>query len=189
MRVRPHLRLSFAIAIILAISSPSRLVAQMPLTPGSWSFFEWFLGVGPVDGNGFSFTAGQLTRLRVTDDGVSGDAFDIFLNGALLFATPGVTGGVYTTAFDGDAAWAAPELSKGEIFLQPGQYTITLNVRDASSGFDYGEGFVRIDDVVSPPVNTVPEPATAGLFALGLFGIGAARWRSTRQRSATTDRA
>ena len=188
MRVRPHVRLSFVIAIILAMSSPSRLAAQMPLTPGSWSFFEWFLGVGPVEGDGFSFTASQLTRLRVVDDGVSGDAFDIFLNGALLFGTPSVTGGVYTAAFDGDAAWAAPELSKGEIFLQPGQYTITLAVRDAASGFDYGEGFMRIDDA-TPPVNTVPEPATAGLFAAGLFGVGLVRWRTARRRTALAHRA
>ncbi|MEO8336152.1 MAG: PEP-CTERM sorting domain-containing protein [bacterium] len=182
MRVRPHVRLSFVIATLLAMASPSRLAAQMPLTPGAWSFFEWFLGVGPVDGDGFSFTASQRTRLRVTDDGVSGDAFDIFLNGALLFATPAVAGGIFTGAFDGDAAWAAPELSKGEVFLQPGQYTITLALRDASSGFDYGEGFVRIDDA-PPPVNTVPEPATAGLFAAGLIGIGLARRRTMRQRA------
>lgn len=182
MRVRPHLRLSFVIAIVLAVSSPQRLAAQLPLTPGSWSFFEWFLGVGPVDGNGFSFTASQVTRLRVTDDGVSGDAFDVFLNGALLFGTPSVTGGIFTAAFDGDAAWAAPELSKGEIFLQPGQYTITIALREALSGFDYGEGWVRIDDA-PPPVNPVPEPATSGLLAGGLFGIGVVRWRRARRRA------
>jgi hypothetical protein len=182
MRAPPLYRLSITVATIVALSSPSVLEAQTPLTPGTWSLFEWFAGVGPVDGNGFLLNATQRTRVRVTDDGVTGDAFDIFLNGVFLLGTPSVPDGVFTGALDGDAAWADPGLSKIDFFLLPGQYTITLAVRQTASGFDYGEGFLRADDAPLPPVSTVPEPATVGLFAAGLFGIGVARWRTARAR-------
>jgi hypothetical protein len=171
-------RAAAAAALMLTFASPTRGAAQVPLAPGSWMLFEWFFGVGPVDGNGFTLDATQRTSLRVTDDGVSGDAYDIFINGVLFGGTPTMPGGVFTGAFDGDAAWAHPALSKTQLFLNPGQYTITLAVREAGSGFDFGEGFIRAD---AAPIGVVPEPATVVMMFTGLVGVGIVMTRGRRR--------
>ena len=143
--------------------------AQLPLVPGGWALFEWFLGPGPVDGAGFLLDATQRTRVRVTDAGITGDAFDVFVGGALAAATPSLPGGALTGLFDGDAAWAEPALSKGEFFVNPGQYLITLAVREAGSGVAFGEGFIRADAAPLPPVPGVaPEPAPLALLGGGV---------------------
>ena len=179
MRVKPR-RLVIALASIVAFSDPANLSAQTPLPLGSWNLFEWFLGAGPVDGSGFLLNAVERTRIRVTDDGVTGDAFDVFLNGSFRAATPSVPGGVLTGAFDGDAAWAAPGLSRTEFFVDPGQYTITLTLREAGSGFEFGEGCLRAD--AAPLASVVPEPASLGLVAAGLVVIGLVRRRTAHLR-------
>jgi hypothetical protein len=184
-------RLLLAASLLAGLALPGgRLRAQAPLVPGMWTVFEWFLGAGPVDGAGFLLEAAQPTRLRVTDDGATGDAFDLFVNGALLAATPSVPGGVLTDAFDGDAAWKAPGLSRAELVLDPGRYTITLAVREVGSGYTFGEGYVRADAVLpAPPTppqgpSVVPEPATVASLGTGLlFLASAARRRSRRAPS------
>jgi len=171
MRAPPPRRSLFCIATLLALASPARpLAAQLPLAPATWSLFEWFLGVGPVEGSGFLLDATERMRVRVTDAGATGDAYDVFVNGVFRVGTPTVPGGTLTGAFDGAAAWAEPGLSKGEFFVDPGLYTITLAVREAGSGFDFGEGFIRADR--APVVGVVPEPATVALLAGGLLAIG-----------------
>lgn len=179
-RHRTLARLTAAVAALAALAMPARLAAQLPLAPGSWSVFEWFLGVGPVEGDGFLLDATQRTRVRVTDMGTTGDAFDILVNGALLGATPTVPGGTLTGIFDGDAAWAEPALSKGELFLDPGQYLITLAVRETAPGVDFGEGFIRAD--AAPLVGVVPEPAPLASAAGGaaLLAVLTARRRRAR---------
>jgi hypothetical protein len=164
-------RLLFCTATLLAFTLPARASAQAQLVPGTWSIFEWFLGIGPVDGSGFLLDATQRMRLRVTDAGVTGDAYDVFVNGLLLAATPSVSGGVFTGAFDGDVAWADPGLSKVELFLNPGRYMITLAVRETASGFDFGEGFIRADAAPIQIPGVAPEPATVVTLATGLLGV------------------
>jgi hypothetical protein len=166
-----------AAAVIVTLTLPATLAAQTTLVFGTWTSFEWFFGVGPVEGNGFFLNALSYTRLRVTDDGYTGDAFDIFVNGVPFGGTPSVPGGVYTGAFTGDDAWNEPLLSKAELFLNPGQYTITLAVREAGSGFSDGEGFIRADVA---PLSTVPEPGSAVLMASGLAVLALRRRFITR---------
>ena len=159
-------------SLLLALAAPAPVVAQVPLPLGSWVSFEWFLAPGPADGSGFTVGSAEQVRLRVTDAFVTGDAFDVFANGVLLFSTPSVPGGL-SGATTGDAAWADPSLSKGEAILAPGAYLITIDVREAAAGFPAGEGFIRADRVVS----AVPEPATVALVASGLAVVAAAARR------------
>lgn len=173
-------RLALGVAFAVAAITPAAAIAQQPLLFGSWSVFEWFLGIGPVEGDGFSVSsATDRIRLRVTDAGFSGDAFDIFVNGSpFTGGTPTVTGGVDTGALTGSAAYADARLSKREMMLDPGQYIITMALRENASGFDYGEGFMRADRVrVDPPPNVIPEPATVALVAAGLAGVAFAARR------------
>jgi hypothetical protein len=166
-------RAAAVLGLLAAALGPTRLAAQQPLTPGSWQLFEWLLGVGPVAGQGFSVVgATSAVRVRVTDAGFSGDAFDVRVNGALLAATPTVPGGVNTGALTGDAAYASPALSKAEFVLAPGgNYVITLAVRETAPGFGFGEGFIRADFEV------IPEPSTVALLAVGAAALGAVRLR------------
>lgn len=176
----------FAAAAAVVLATPAVIRAQTPLILSNWSTFEWFLGVGPVEGNGFFLNALVPTQLRLVDGGFSGDAFDIFVNGNPLVSTPSVAGGIPTGAFDGNSAWNDSRLSRLGVLLNPGQYTITLAVREAGSGFDDGEGFIRADIApTTPPVTTVPEPATAIFLALGLASIAMLQ-PAIRRRSNTT---
>ena len=164
-RRRALARLTAGVAAVVALAAPARAGAQVPLAPGAWAFFEWLLGAGPVEGPGFVLDAAERTRLRVTDAGTTGDAFDVLVNG-LLFSTPSVPGGTESGLFDPELAWAEPALSKGELFLDPGQYVITLAVREAASGADFGEGYLRADPAPLAP-GVVPEPAPLALLAGG----------------------
>jgi hypothetical protein len=172
----PAFRRALAVAGVLAVAAgPTRAAAQQPLVPGSWQLFEWLLGAGPVEGSGFSIVgSSQAVRVRITDAGVSGDAFDVLVNGAPFASTPSVVGGVNTGALTGDAAYANAALSKTEFELAPGSYVITLNVRQTAPGFAFGDGFIRADLVAT---EIVPEPSVVLLLAAGVGALAAARTR------------
>jgi hypothetical protein len=166
-------------ALVLTALSPRLAAAQQPLTFGVWERFEWFDGVGPTDGLGFSFQSLLQTRIRVTDAFFAGDAFNVFVNGSLFAQTPGVAATGGNADIDtGDEAWAEPSLSKVDFVLSPGIYTITLGVRQ-DAGFMTGEGFLRADEVRTPIDTVVPEPATVALMATGLAGVALVARRRT----------
>jgi hypothetical protein len=156
-------------ALLAATAMPA--AAQEALSFGSWQTFTWIIqdgmGADPVDGDGFSFESAFQTRIRITDAGDAGDAFGVFVNGSPFGLTPSMT---YAPvgAYTGDEAWADPQFSQLEFFLDPGRYTITLTVRE-DAGFGYGEGFIRADELTAGSV--VPEPATFVLMATALAAL------------------
>lgn len=188
MRAPPLRRLVVRLTAVLTafLALPASGAAQPPLAPGAWTLFEWFLGRGPVEGSGFLLDVSRRTRVRVTDAGVTGDAFDLFVDGAFRAATPSVPGGGTPTGlFDGDAAWAEPGLSHGTLFLDPGRYVITLAVRETAPGLDFGEGFLQADAAPLPVPGIVPEPPPLGPLAGGVILLAPAllATRRTRRRA------
>lgn len=181
-------RMTAAVGFTVALAAPTIVTAQMPLVAGNWARFEYFDGIGRVEGSGFSFSSlTQRIRLRVTDVGFSGDAFDIFSNGVRILGTPDVTGGVDTGIFDPGIAFMTAGLSSAERLLDAGTYTFMVVLRTAGSGFNEGEGFLRVDLVDGtppppPPVDVIPEPASVLLMATGLLGLAAV----SRRRSINT---
>lgn len=170
--------------LLAAVAAPSAAAAQQPLTFGSWQMFTWVIqngdGADPVDGEGFTFQSLFQTRIRITDAGDAGDAFSIFVNGSPYGISPSV---VYAPigAYDGDEAWATPQFSHFEFLLDPGHYTITMNVRE-DAGYGYGEGFIRADQITGQSVT--PEPATLLLTGSGLAGLLAVAHRRRRAAAA-----
>lgn len=185
---RPAASALRTLALAAALSlSPTVARAQDPvaLAPGMWAEFSWFDGVGSFTDptGGFLLDVLRPVRVRVTDAFSAGDAFDLFVNGAWRLSTDEVASNDAVQAGTGDAAWADPRLSRGALTLGPGRYTLTLQVRAAAEGWDYGSGFLRAD-LIDEPTTTVPEPATTALLGSGLLALAAGAVRRRRAAQA-----
>jgi hypothetical protein len=166
-----------AAAVVLALSGTVPASAQLSLSPGVWTSFQWFDVDGLIDDplDGFFLSFLDPVRVRVTDAFQSGDAFDVLIDGALRLATASVPGGIDTGAAAGDAAWADPRLSKGEFVLEPSGHQLDIRVR-VDGGFEFGEAFIQVT-----PLQVIPEPVTLLLVGSGLVGVAGTAWRSRRQ--------
>jgi hypothetical protein len=183
-----RLRVSLlGLALMLVAATPTRLAAQLPLTPGTWEFFEFFMGAGmPIEGDGFTVQSStDRILVSITDAFYAGDAFDIFVDAAAYASTPLVAYGEDFITDDPDLAFADSRLSHFQFFLEPraNPYTIALNVRDTE--FGYGEGYIRAELVPVQP-STVPEPTSLVLLASGLLGIAGAVRRRGRSTAVLT---
>lgn len=174
-----------AAALIIAAAIPVQLSAQVTLSPSFWEAFAWSNGAGfPIDGDGFTAQSSvQMMRVRVADAFVNGDAFDIYVDGVLLYQTPTVQGDGYFEDFitdDPDVAYGNPLLSYFEFFLNPqvSPYLVTLNVREGAPDYLDGGGFIRLDNF---DINTTPEPGAFVLLATGLLGVAAFKRRRSLQ--------
>ncbi|MGE0443025.1 MAG: PEP-CTERM sorting domain-containing protein [Gemmatimonadales bacterium] len=130
-------------------------------------------GVVAADSPAWTFTSASSFWFRIQDLFNSGDRFSLFADalfaGQTSAAATGSSCGNDPNACAGNAA-----MSKGAFLFGPGTYSFTVRVDD--SPFEGGAGAFQIEAAS----DSVPEPATFGLMALGLVAVGAARRRARR---------
>jgi hypothetical protein len=105
--------------------------------------------------------------VRVTDRLRIGDDYSISVTpgGVTNTTRSGSNDGGQSGISDFDLAWLDPDLSHATINLLAGSsYSLTITVTNAAGTDSFGSGGIRAD--------LVPEPATYGLVALGLLGLG-----------------
>src|SRR5262245_27787105 len=164
--------------LALGISSPA--AATSITVDGGWLNFTWTDGIGPIDtpSDGFQFTSATSVVVQITDAGLIGDRFEIFVDSASQGLTSAPVGSGPSGAFSGPAAWADSRLSKISLNLGPGSYDIDISV-NTSIAVPAG-GFIQV-------LSVVPEPSLLGMLALGfagLLGLGARRQASARPSAA-----
>jgi hypothetical protein len=118
----------------------------------SWAGPGEIVGIGSVD---FS----SEPWLDVTDAFVVGDQFRVSVNGSVVGETSVPIDDGSTVGSDADAAFLNPVVSSGTFGPFSGTRTVSIEVIDTATGFPGGGAFWR--------TNSVPEPATLGMLALG----------------------
>lgn len=159
-------------ALAMAIGIPAT-AAPITIDVGGWGQFPFFSVGAPVVGSPFTFTAVSDVVLRVTDAGLSGDRFEVFVNSVSFGETslPGSIGDAI--GFDYAGAFADARWSSGSYLLGPGEYSIEIFPTQMPHGSvqppsTLGLGALRVDTV---DTSVVPEPAysLATLVMLGLM--------------------
>lgn len=170
---------------------------MVPITvDGGWRSFWWHDAPKAWNDDGHltpynyvTFTydspAGQWTRLKVTDDAIAGDRFEVFDGAASLGLTSvPVSGTVYPLGVNpADYNWmsAHSQWSSGAFLLGPGGHAIRIHVVQSAAGLSSnkdGDGGLRVDSMSTPVPVPVPVPA-AGI--LGILGFGLSGWLLRRQ--------
>lgn len=169
-------RVARVAAALALLALPAAAHAQpQDLDPNNGPQFFLFGGLGPITfpADGFALTVGGPTTLRVVGLGLTGNIFQVFLNGSLAFTTAPLIAspdGTDTGALDLDAALADGRLSRGSVDLAAGTYTIGITV-SGTSGFD-GQGVIDANDA-----SVVPEPAAVLTLGAGLAVLAGGAWR------------
>jgi hypothetical protein len=163
-------RLSAVAASLLFASALAAPASAVTLVQDSgWQYMS-FGGVGSQINPSFEFTVVGNATLKITDAFLSGDQFEVFLNGLSkgLTSTPINDGS--TASFDYDGAFASSSFSHGSYVLTSGNYVLTAAVTLSP----YGGGGGAVELISS---GAVPEPATWAMMIGGMGVVGGAMRR------------
>jgi hypothetical protein len=164
--MRTRFGLLAVVAMVVAFAAVSATAATLPVST-NWSTFNWSSGPGVMAIPSFDLTTGGLTTIQVTDAYITGDQFEVYVDGLLKLTTNSVRemGGSY--AASGDDAWPDARYSKGWFDLGAGDYVIEIkNI----AGYTSGDGYIR-----AIQGEAVPEPMSLVLGAMGLAAMGGLR--------------
>ncbi len=109
-------------------------------------------------GNTIELNLDSSAYLQVTDVGIPGDVFDVYIDAVLAFTTSAPGFGLPIT--DPDNAFAASFMSSGSILLAAGSYSIDIFANTVP--FFLGKGYIQA-------VSVVPAPSVLALMCLGLI--------------------
>lgn len=159
------------VALLSLVAGASAMAGPITIDNSAWTEFS-FGGVGsPAGGNPFTFTALSDVFLSVTDSGLSGDRFEIFIDSVSVGQTSASGSFGDGIGNNYDAAFADPRWSSGSYLLGPGVYSV--DIFTTVSPFGGGGAALRVD-------TAIPEPATFGLLGVALLGVGIARRKLAR---------
>ena len=153
-----------ALVVLGVLAAP--VDAQM--VPGTWYTFSWDIAQSTKVFPEFLVGGASAMDIQVVDCCIIGDRFEVFgsTSGFLGETSEILTGDGDPGSYDGDGAWAHPELSKGQYQVMGGE-TVSMYVTRQAKLDDgvwmTGQGYIRV---------VTPEPATLLLMATGLLGLG-----------------
>ncbi|MBM6577102.1 FxDxF family PEP-CTERM protein [Microvirga sp. SRT01] len=162
-------RLSAVAASLLFASALAAPASAVTLVQDSgWQYMS-FGDVGSQISPSFEFTVVGNATLKITDAFLSGDQFEVFLNGLSkgLTSTPVNDG---SSAVDYDIAFSSSSFSHGSYVLTSGNYVLTAAVTLSP----YGGGGGGVELISS---GAVPEPATWAMMIGGMGVVGGAMRR------------
>ena len=173
MMIQKTLRSAAAMAVAL-FSLPSFSATVLSPNVG-WTVDNLSNQFASTDGSPFTFTllAGQIGSFKVTDAFLTGDSFDLYVNGSATIAlsSTGFVGAANAVVGDttGEGAWLDGSYEKFNYsFSTAGAYSFDVK-GDGAAGVPAGY-YYRLD-VTNASV--VPEPASLALVSLALIGLAA----------------
>lgn len=156
---------SFALAEPLNYDSTTPRVAAAPDT--GWAYDQIDARFTDSINSAHVGVFASPTYFRITDYFNTGDQFFVYDFGNPILTTGYAARSSLLPIGDplGDAGWVDPNYQTGEVLLAPGAHSITIQ-GDGVGGFPAGF-YVRFD--------TVPEPATLAMLAIGGLALSR-RW-------------
>ncbi|MFA7441709.1 MAG: PEPxxWA-CTERM sorting domain-containing protein [Sphingomonadaceae bacterium] len=151
------------VAAVVAVALPAASAsAAIPLTVnGGWQAFNFGSAGSAIENEPFIFTLTGPGVFKITDAFLSGDQFEIFINGVSHGLTSVPVAGS-NVSDDYAAAFASPAFSSASYQLGAGAYSVTGIVTLSSRGGGGGAEVVA-----------VPEPATWAMLIAGFGMVGA----------------
>ncbi len=170
--MKARVSLFVVVALLVAFASVSACADDL-IVGGGWAYFDWYAGPGVWATPTFSLSADDTCTVQITDAFLTGDQFEVYVDGVLAITTSTPVDGL-NLGLDTDAAWAEPAYSKGCFVLDAGRYELSIKNILIPTGYPDGGAYIRALDGVVP---CVPEPSSVVALVSGLGGVLGLAWR------------